>query len=86
MKCENCCMGEDVHYVTLCGHMRRASVVECNDDDCGTVDLTVFTGCGDIVPSHGNEPTHPMAHVECVKHCPNGTPGTWRLPDVMPAP
>lgn len=81
MKCTNCRVGSQVYYVTLCQAVRPAIVVECNDDDCGTVDITAFTGCGDIVPAHGNEPTHPVAHIECVKHCQNGTPGSWHSPE-----
>lgn len=83
MKCENCCCGDSVHYVTLCGHMRPAVVLECNYDDCSTVNLSVFTSCEDTVPVHGNESSHPVCHIECVKHCPNGTPGTWHLPSEM---
>lgn len=84
MKCTNCQLGTPVHYVTLDGAMRPAIVLECNDDDCGSVDLTVFTGCTDQVPSHNNEPTHPAAHIENVQHDPGGAAGTYHLPSEMP--
>ena len=87
-KAECCCeIGTAVHYVVnfskLTGVWMRPAIV-IRMDEHGTASLAVFTDSPDeISEEHGNESTHPVAHVTGVKHCPKGTPGTWHLPSEM---